>query len=79
MTQRYVAPIQIVSVQPDYSRYSLQEEDRRKPIVGSSLGRRPDPQSSSAPVGSSRRDFRALALLILLAALAVVVVLSLFV
>jgi hypothetical protein len=72
MTQRYVAPIQVVSVKPDYPRYSVQE-DRRKPVPMPSSGRQQDPRVEDK---SSRRDFRALALLILLAALAVVVVLS---
>lgn len=72
MTQRYVAPIQIVSVKPEYPRYSVQE-DRRKPIIVPATGRQPDPPPGDGP---SRRDFRALGLLILLAALALVVVLS---
>lgn len=72
MTQRYVAPIQIVSVKPDYPRYS-DHEDRRKPEAISSPNWQPDPQAS---IKSSHRDFRALGLLLLLAALAVVVVLS---
>lgn len=72
MTQRYVAPIQIVSVQPEYPRYSVQE-DRRKPSIMSAAGRQPEHREEDQP---SRRDFRALALLVLLAALALVVVLS---
>lgn len=75
MTQRYVAPIQLVSVKPEYPRYSVQEE-RRKPVIMSSTGRRPEPPANEGP---SHRDFRALALLILLAVLALVVVLSLLV
>ncbi|MBI2692563.1 MAG: hypothetical protein HYX29_11540 [Solirubrobacterales bacterium] len=75
MTQRYVAPVQIVSVEPEYPRYSVQE-DRRKPVVVSSKTRRPDPPPYA---GSSRRDFRAFGLLILLAALAIVVAISLLV
>lgn len=75
MTQRYVAPIQIVSVKPEYARYSVQEE-RRKPIIVPPTGRRPDPRAEKAPDGPSSRHFKSIALLILLAALAVVVVLS---
>lgn len=72
MTQRYVAPIQIVSVKPEYPRYSVQE-DRRKSVIAPSTGQQPMPQPDQDP---SRRDFRALALLVLLAALAIVVLLS---
>ena len=72
MTQRYVAPLQIVSVQPDYPRYSA-KEDRRKPEDPPSSERQFDPHPSLDP---SPRDFKAIGLLLLLAALAIVVVLS---
>jgi len=72
MTQRYVAPIQIVSVTPDYPRYSVQE-DRRKSVPTPSTTRQPEGRAEDK---SSRRDFRALGLLALLVALAIVVVLS---
>lgn len=72
MTQRYVAPIQIISVTPDSARYSVQE-DRRKPDPIPSTSRQPEERAEDK---SSRRDFRALGLLVLLAALAIVVVIS---
>ena len=74
MTQRYVAPIQIVSAKPEYPRYSVQE-DRRDPIFKSASGKRPAPPSNDQ---SPRRDHWALALLVLVAALAIFVALALF-
>lgn len=74
--RRYVAPINVVSVQPEYPRYSVVED--RQAAAAQSASAAWDSEQAKAHSAGHTREYKAAALLVLLIALAAVVALSLF-